>query len=173
MAQQIPCDVCSAEQAVLLITNIANGQTYGLGPDCIRPGLLAMADSLDPEPAAPAETGVPETEQPAPAEDPHAPAETGPGTYSDAPDPAASPLPAEDPHAPAVNGPGTYEEEGGAAAPPAPADPTAPDQQQDPNAPPEAAPGPEAAPDPGTDGQDGQGGQDAPQAAPPVGAAAS
>jgi hypothetical protein len=64
-----------------------------------------------PDPNAAQPTSEP-AEPELPADHPHAPAETGPGTYSDpaAPDPNA--LPADHPHAPAETGPGTYEEEG-------------------------------------------------------------
>jgi hypothetical protein len=139
MAQAIHCDGCENEQAVMLITNLDNGDVLGLGPACFPTWCAAMGETvqaaLEGPPAEDVEQaqgdtpeGVtdgispnnPATYPPAhedPDADPHAPAETGPSSPSDVPVPTDPSIDPEHPHAPAVTGPGTYGEEGGVIAP--------------------------------------------------------
>lgn len=43
MAQQIPCDICSQTTADFIVTAISNGDTLGVGIECLK----AWADQLD------------------------------------------------------------------------------------------------------------------------------
>ncbi len=53
MAAPIGCDICGAELASLLVTNLDTGDTLGVGGACVVGWLRGTADALDP-PATPA-----------------------------------------------------------------------------------------------------------------------
>lgn len=46
MAQAISCDTCQAEPAVLMVTNLGNGDTFAIGPACLPAWCLATAQEL-------------------------------------------------------------------------------------------------------------------------------
>ena len=52
MAQPIGCDICSAELAVQLVTNLGNGDTMGVGASCLHQWAIALADATKPQPSA-------------------------------------------------------------------------------------------------------------------------
>jgi hypothetical protein len=47
-AQPIGCDLCNAELAVMLVTNLGNGDTMGVGAACIHSWSQAQADATKP-----------------------------------------------------------------------------------------------------------------------------
>jgi hypothetical protein len=51
-AQPITCDICNAEIAVLLVTNLGNGDTLGVGAACLHTWSQAQADATKPDAAA-------------------------------------------------------------------------------------------------------------------------
>lgn len=71
MAQPIPCDMCGEVEADFMVTNVHNGDTMGLGVECV--GLWAMgieaalSTPAEPEPA-PEPDADPDTESDEPAD---------------------------------------------------------------------------------------------------------
>lgn len=68
MAQPITCDGCQGELAVLMVTNIGNGDTFAVGADCLPGWHIASAQELLNVTLAPqaAPTPDPTGEQPSP-----------------------------------------------------------------------------------------------------------
>lgn len=137
MAQQMVCDGCESEPAVLLLTNIGNGDVQAVGSDCAPTWLRAMADAMG---APAADDTAPIDYMPTDSASPQYDPDTG--KITDAPhipDPAP-PQPETDADARGT-GDGTYDHGSPAAAPapeatPEPAAPTAdPDGGQTPPAP--------------------------------------
>lgn len=52
MAQQMVCDGCGKEPAVLLLTNISNGDVQAVGANCLPTWLRAMADTVEAAPGS-------------------------------------------------------------------------------------------------------------------------
>lgn len=51
-AQPITCDLCNAELAIMLVTNLGNGDTLGVGAACVHSWSKAQADATKPSKTA-------------------------------------------------------------------------------------------------------------------------
>lgn len=71
MAQPIPCDVCGQNAADFVITAVANGDTMGLGAECVAAWAELIVQALDAAAAAPVdEIDPPAAGYPDPADEP-------------------------------------------------------------------------------------------------------
>ena len=73
MAKPLNCDLCEVEPAVLMVTNINDGDTLTVGANCVAPWAMAMAGIAEgppeqPEPPAPKSNGRKTKAIPAPPE---------------------------------------------------------------------------------------------------------
>lgn len=46
MAQMIPCDICEAEPAAMILTMVQTGDTQGVGFSCLEPWARGFADTI-------------------------------------------------------------------------------------------------------------------------------
>lgn len=49
MAALIPCDSCDEENALLLVSDVNTGASYGIGPGCLVGWCVATITMVDPE----------------------------------------------------------------------------------------------------------------------------
>lgn len=68
-AQPIYCNLCDAEIGAMMVSNLTNGDTLAVGPNCMHAWLTSMLAALTPEP----EMGAP---APPPGEGPTGEGET-------------------------------------------------------------------------------------------------